>query len=150
MRVEAFGVRRSCLCGDVLGILEGSRPRQLTVQIAPGFGFGACDRGLLACMRFSRSHRQMIPKDGVGTRLWQTPILRKIILARGATMLTGRSRSSLVLPKKKKVHYEAPAAPRLERDMSAFLAWLLTGRAGRTWCCALQSPSVIRDDPRVR
>jgi len=33
-------VRRSRLCGDVFGILEGSRPRQLTVEIAPSFGFG--------------------------------------------------------------------------------------------------------------
>jgi hypothetical protein len=75
VRVEAFGVRRSCLCGDVFGILEGSRPRQLTMQIAPSFGFGARDRRVRACIRFSRRHRQMIPKeDGAVTRLWQTPI----------------------------------------------------------------------------
>ena len=41
---------------------------------------------------------------------------------------------------KEKLHYEAPAASLLEKEMSAFLAWLLTGRAGRTWCCALHSP----------
>ena len=58
-----------------LGILEGSPPRQLTMQIAPSFGFGACDRRVRACIRFSRRHRQMIPKeDGAVTRLWQTPI----------------------------------------------------------------------------
>jgi hypothetical protein len=62
VRVEAFGVRRSCLCCDVFGILEGSRPRQLTMQIAPSFGFGACDRRVRACICFSRRHRQMIPK----------------------------------------------------------------------------------------
>jgi hypothetical protein len=41
MRVEASGVRRSRPCRDVFGILEGSRPRQLTVEIAPSLGFGA-------------------------------------------------------------------------------------------------------------
>jgi hypothetical protein len=67
--VEAFGVRRSRLCGDVFGILEGSRPRQLTVQIAPSFGFGTSDRRIRGCIRFSRRHRQMIPKDGAVTLL---------------------------------------------------------------------------------
>ena len=57
MRVEAFGVRRSRLCGDVFGILEGSRPRQLTVEIAPSFGFGGCECRVRACIRFSRRHR---------------------------------------------------------------------------------------------
>ena len=69
MRVEAFGVRRSRLCGDVFGILEGSRPRQLTVEIAPSFGFGACDCRVRARIRFSRRHR---PDDTEGWRRYAT------------------------------------------------------------------------------
>jgi hypothetical protein len=57
------GVWRSRLCGDVFGVLEGSRPRQLTVQIAPSFGFGACNRRVRARICFSRRHRKMIPKQ---------------------------------------------------------------------------------------
>jgi hypothetical protein len=67
VNVEALGVRRSRLCGDGSGVLEGSRSRQLTVQIAPRFGFGARDRRVRACIRFSREHREMIPKDGAVT-----------------------------------------------------------------------------------
>src|SRR5262249_37810314 len=61
-------MRRSRLCADVFGVLEGSRLRQLTMQIAPSFGFGACDRRVRARIRFSRRHRQMILKDGAVTR----------------------------------------------------------------------------------
>jgi hypothetical protein len=71
VRVEAFGVRRSRLCGDVPGILEGSRPRQLTVQIAPSFGFGACDCRVRACIRFSRRHR---PDDTERMALMRLPL----------------------------------------------------------------------------
>jgi hypothetical protein len=60
--VEALRVWWSSLCGDFFRILEGSRPRKLTVQIAPGVGFGACERRVRVCIRFSRRHRWMIPK----------------------------------------------------------------------------------------
>jgi hypothetical protein len=64
VRVEAVGVRRSRLRGDGFGVPEGTRPRQLTVQISPRFGFGACDRRIRACVGFSHRHRRMISNDG--------------------------------------------------------------------------------------
>ena len=67
MRAEAFGVRRSRLCGDVFGILEGSRPRQLTVEIAPSFGFGALIVGYVRASAFRVGIAQMIPKDAAVT-----------------------------------------------------------------------------------
>src|SRR5215510_398557 len=57
-------MRWSRLSGDVSGVLKGSGPRQLTVQVAPCFDFCARDRRVCACIRFSRGHRQMIAKDG--------------------------------------------------------------------------------------
>ena len=41
VRVEALRVRRRRLGGDAFRVLESSRPRELTVQVAPGVGFGA-------------------------------------------------------------------------------------------------------------
>jgi hypothetical protein len=61
VRVKAPRVRRRRLCGNFFRILEGSCPRKLTVQIAPGVGFGACEHRVHACARFSRRHRKMIP-----------------------------------------------------------------------------------------
>ena len=62
VRVEALRVRGRGLCGDCFRILEGSHPRKQTVQIAPGVGFGACERRVRVCNLFSRRHRWMIPK----------------------------------------------------------------------------------------
>src|ERR1041384_5284829 len=59
MRVEALGMQRSRLGGDVFGVLEGSRPRQLTVQLAPRFGLGASDRRVRAWIRFPCAHHLM-------------------------------------------------------------------------------------------
>src|SRR6516164_3236160 len=51
--VEALRVRRRRLDGDFLRILEGARLRKLTVQVAPGVSFGACQRRVRACIRLS-------------------------------------------------------------------------------------------------
>jgi Fic family protein len=51
---------------------------------------------------------------------------------------------------KEKVHYEAPAAPRLEKEMSAFLAWANDRRDRADGAARCTRPSMARDDPPVR
>jgi hypothetical protein len=97
VRVEAFGVRRGRLCGDVLGILEGSRPRQLTVEIAPSFGFGACDCRVRACIRFSRRHR-LDDTEGwrrYATLPWEVGPVGFIKLTRSTTSLVAKRKNKI-------------------------------------------------------
>ena len=97
MRVEASGVRRSRLCGDVFGILEGSRPRQLTVEIAPSFGFGACECRVRACIRCSRRHR------ADDTEGWRRSATLPREVGYGLYRNMRRSTTSLVAKRKNKI-----------------------------------------------
>jgi len=85
-----------------------------------------------------RACNHVVILHGILTK--SSPRGRSILLCQIDDCRCVEMRSSPVLSEKRRCIYEAPAAPLLEKEMSAFLAWANDSGTGLTWCCALHSP----------